>query len=320
MYWMHRIVMSIALAGIAAVGPPAQADTNNRSFGPLVMDPPPKRTTRSNHYVISNEDQHQYFRDAIKNLGGVMMGVGADQLYIMAGWVRPKILVPMDFDQYVVDLHSIYGLIFLEAKTPDIFRTYFDVNRRADVEKLIRSKITNTALADRYVRVFKFARKTIAWRMKRVHLHYKRNKVPMFLTDQATYDFIVSLHREGRVHPLRGDLTKDKAVASISRAARNANLPVRVLYLSNAEQYFSFRAQYRKNIIGLPFDEKSVVLRTYPQTKTTYKYYIQPGQKFQAWMKSSAVSKVRYMLHYKTRIPKTRGRAFLLNKTPTPSK
>ena len=308
-----KIVLFVSTL-LIGLGPVAAAP--GPAFGPLVTDPPPKRTTRSNHYVVSNEDRHDLFRAAITDLGGVMVGVGADQLYLMAGWVKPQVLVPMDFDQYVVDLHGIYRIAFLNAKTPTDFIAFFKPANKGKLDALIQKAISDPVLAARYIKVLNFSRKTITWRLRRVVKHYTRLKIPIFLTSQPVYDFIVSLHREGRVHPVRGDLTKDKTMASIAAAARKANLPIRVLYLSNAEQYFTFKAQYRKNILGLPFDAKSVAIRTFPISKTSYRYYIQPGSMFHQWMRSYAINNVRYMVQYRTAIPNTKGRAYLLNRPP----
>ena len=49
------------------------------------------------------------------------MGVGTDQNYLIAGWSRPEVLVLMDFDQVVVDLHRVYQLAFLHAESPEAF-------------------------------------------------------------------------------------------------------------------------------------------------------------------------------------------------------
>ena len=96
------------------------------------------------------------------------------------------------------------------------------------------------------------------------------------------YNHVAQLHRNGRVFPIRGDLRKDKAIRSVSRAAKQANLPIRALYFSNAEQYFRYAEPFQENIDTLFSDEKSLVLRTKPKGKKDtnsddYWYYIRPS-------------------------------------------
>ena len=94
-----------------------------------------------------------------------------------------------------------------------------------------------------------------------------------------------------RVFILRGDLTADATMQAIATAAKRANLPVHALYLSNAEQYFPYHDGYRKNVLALPFDEKSLVLRTisWPQwgfakDSNSYHYNVEGGLSFQSWL------------------------------------
>ena len=68
---------------------------------------------------------------------------------------------------------------------------------------------------------------------------------------------------------------------------------VRVLYLSNAERYFQYTAAFRASVKALPFDDRSVVLRTMglgsDKTVDPYFYVVQPGRNFQAWLEEPKV-------------------------------
>ena len=66
---------------------------------------------------------------------------------------------------------------------------------------------------------------------------------------------------------------------------------VRALYLSNAEQYFGYDEGYRKNILALPVDEKSLALRTLSRGKFglakdggLYHYDVQSMLSFKSWV------------------------------------
>ena len=143
------------------------------SFGPLVADPAPKRTTRSNHYVVSNERRHHLFHSAIKDKGGVFTGVGTDQLYIIASWMKPQILVPMDFDQYVVDLHEIYKVVFIAAKTPSAFMALFQPSQKSKLKGLIKTAYPDAKRYARYEQVLNFSLKTVASRFKRTSTSWR---------------------------------------------------------------------------------------------------------------------------------------------------
>ena len=61
----------------------------------------------------------------------------------------------------------------------------------------------------------------------------------------------------GRVRSLCADLTRHGAVADIGVAARRLGVALRVLYLSNAEEYWERLPQpFRDNLRALPVDER----------------------------------------------------------------
>ena len=86
---------------------------------------------------------------------------------------------------------------------------------------------------------------------------------PTWLGDPAAYSYIRSLVQSGRVMAVQGDLNGAVALRSIGDTARALNLPVRVVYTSNAEGFFRYTQAFKDNIASLPHDEKSVILRTY---------------------------------------------------------
>ena len=91
------------------------------TFGEVEPDPKPDKLTRNSHYWVSDEKRHDLFREAIADKGGVFIGLGTDQNYLMAAWAKPEVLIPLDFDQMVVYLHYAFRVAFLNAKTPKQF-------------------------------------------------------------------------------------------------------------------------------------------------------------------------------------------------------
>ena len=73
------------------------------------------------------------------DLKGVLVGVGADQLYMIASWMNPDVLVPLDFDSVIVDLHRIYGVIFKSATNTTEFLDAWKKNAKATKELVAKN-------------------------------------------------------------------------------------------------------------------------------------------------------------------------------------
>jgi hypothetical protein len=106
---------------------------------------------------------------------------------------------------------------------------------------------------------------------------------------------VQGLLRQGRVVAVRGDLTGPATVRAIATAVARAGWVVRVLYLSNAEQYFMFKQPYRDNMLALPMDRRTVVLRTLPARPRDFEYLVQSGASFRAWLKRRSTRSVYKM-------------------------
>jgi len=259
------------------------------AFEAVRPDPHPEKLTRNSHYWISDEKRHDVFRDTIEDSGGIFVGLGTDQNYLMAAWAKPEVLIPLDFDQMIIDLHFAFRVVFLHAKTPREFAKMWKPEATRNVVRLIRETYDDEEFQRAVIRAYKKGRKHVAVRLKRVRRVYRRLKMETFLTDTKQYDYIVQLFKNNRVFPVRGDLTADMTVKDVAEAARRVGLPIRTLYLSNAEQYFKFTRSYKDNMKSLPFDERSVVIRTVgKRTKASpdgvYEYIYQTGQNFSAWL------------------------------------
>jgi hypothetical protein len=286
------------------LGPlPAQARATLES---IRFDPRPDEITRNSHYWVSNEQSHFFWHELIKDLGGVHVGVGTDQNYLLAGWARSELIVLLDFDRAIPLLHQVYRVMFDMADTPEAFvDLWLEESIPAVAAKLDEAYPDHPQL-DRIKRNHTIARKLVSARLRNVRRQYRKAGIPTFLSDQDQYDHIRKLWANGRVIAIRGDLTGDRAVMDTSKAVRALGLEVTVLYLSNAEQYFEFVPTYRRNIISIPFAEKSWVLRTlgwkmhgYAEGEQ-YHYNAQDGRNFADWMRISKIKAVPYLLKSKT--------------------
>ncbi len=211
----------------------------------------------------------------------------------------------------VVDVHAVYRQVFLNSPDPASFLQAWSAARRADVEAWITAAHGEASERDRVLRVYRVARNLIEWRLKSLRKACRAQKVPTFLDDPAQYAHLRDLFRAGRVFAVRGDLTGRSAVRGAAKALSDAGMTVRVLYLSNAEKYFDFTKDYKANMRAIPFDDRSVVLRTAggwdPEIAPDglYTYLVQPASSFHAWMQDSVPCSFKTLVsrrrHDKTR-------------------
>jgi hypothetical protein len=308
-------LLTLLVSATAVAAPPARgplAPDKAKVFRAVRPDPPPKALAANSHFVVSDEKRHDLYRPAITGLGGVLTGVGTDQLYLMSGWARPEVLVPMDFDQVVVDLHLVYRVIFLLAKNPSEFMDLWTKARRDEVLAMLDRDYPDPALNKRVKRAYELSRGLVHAKLKRTIKMGKTQKVPTFLDDQEQYDAIVALFREDRVFPVRGDLTGTLALRDLAKAARETGIPIRVFYLSNAEYYFDYVDAFRESVAQIAFDERSVVLRTAAlgeewSADGHYHYQVQPGGNFQEWLKDPRVTNYRFITRARVKDKKLPG-------------
>jgi hypothetical protein len=266
--------------------PPASIDAAVAELRALEPDPAPARTTNDLHYLVSNERRLDLFRPELDELGGVLLGVGSDQSYVMAAWSRTELLVIIDFDQQVVDLHSIHGALITAAPTVEELRRLWSEAAADEARAILRE-----AHPDRpeLIALYDDSRQIVARRLHGLTRRYAELGVHSWLDTPAQYDFVAGLHARGRVVALRGDFTRDGVLRRAAAVLEAHSLPVKVLYLSNIEQYFTYRRPFKDNMLALPFAADTVVLRTLPGRPAGFHYILQRGDDFRAWMRAPKV-------------------------------
>jgi len=279
----------------ASAAPPAAealAVPARATFWSSPEDPPtrelmgvrPERAGR--HYLTSNERKLHLFHRRMADLGGGYVGVGSDQAYLFVGWVRPELAWLIDYDPHVVDLHFAYQALIAAHHTPESLIAAFSPAARdvslATIASGVEPERRNKAQA-----AYKRGRRAVWKRLQQVRETLEAEHIPSWLTDQATYDFVRESVLAGRVRPMVANLLEDTAISGVATAARSLGVPIRVVYLSNAEEYWQrYSKQYRKNIESLPFDEPSVVLRTIAtyEQNLDYHYNVQNAASYLAWL------------------------------------
>ncbi|MEM9459266.1 MAG: SUMF1/EgtB/PvdO family nonheme iron enzyme [Myxococcota bacterium] len=217
-------------------------------------------------YLTTNEPRGYVWKDYIDNLGGAYVGIGSDQNFNYIAAARSRWAWVMDYDPRVVKNHRRLRALILAAPTRDDFVALFapDNERRA-------ADIISAAYPDDP------ALKQLRWgyvaTRERMHAYFTKQRKAAgqgksasfgWLRTEDDYRYIRTLYQQGRLRAVAGDLLREGAMQSIAQAARDLGVPVRIYYTSNAPTAWGAQITeaYRANVLSLPFDEQSLVLRT----------------------------------------------------------
>jgi len=271
----------------------------------LAGDEEPRITTPE-HYVKTNERRHDVWFPYIADKRGIYVGVAADQNYTLIAVARSEFVFLMDLDWRITELHRAYEVLIEASETPQILHDRFLAKNEAESVALIEAALKDQLSAEQLRQV------TISWRSARetVYLHLQNviardqdGVNTSWLSNPDYYAHIRRLYQSDRVRMLVGDLTGPNTLQTIAKAAEGLGLPVSVLYLSNAEEYYDYTSQYRANIEALPITDASVVLRTIYSKKwvhadALWNYQVQPLSDYQARLEDPKNNRRNRMLVY----------------------
>lgn len=277
-------------ASASATTPPLDPARVSAVLGAVRADPLPAVLVKGTHYFVSNELRTHVWSHAFAQqpaLGGMMIGVGTEQNLLLAGWLRPDLLVLMDFDQVVVDLNAVHLAAVAASDTPTAFLEAW----RAPGAPSIRAQLEREGVrTSERVELLKNSRALLANRFQFWLTEHDKRGIKHAFADAAQYETLRRLVLGRRVLTVRGDLTGGRTMKDLGKAARELGVPVRALYLSNAEDYFPYwTGFFRENLAALPFDERSVVLHTLARDKVHYWYVVQPATHFVGWARGGRV-------------------------------
>lgn len=283
-------------------GPPAPlaklTDAETAVLAALPEDPPPKvlnailKDYENAHFLTCDEWRLHLLEPHLRGLGGGLAGVGTDQIYLFAGWMRPVMVFPTDYDPWVVRLHRAYLAFFDASADVASFRRLWTAKGASEAAGLIERRYGTEAAP--IVAVYRSARAQVERRLARVEKILAKDKVASYLDDPAQYQWVRSLVQAGRVRPLQANLLGKQGFPALGQASRSLGIPLRALYLSNAEEYWLYGDDFRRNMEAQYFDEKSVVLRTSASKPANgdYRYSVQAGLLFQKALKKPGVRRV----------------------------
>lgn len=251
------------------------------------------------HYLAGNERSPHAFYPVVKDVGGGYVGVGTDQAYLFMSWARPEIAWLVDYDPAVIEVHELYRLFFAAAATPEEFVALWDKPAREQALGVIAA-----AHDERKLKVLRRwylgYRGWIHRRLTSVTRNMQKAEVPSYLTDQEHYDFVKQMLEQRRVRPMVVNLLERKGLQGVGKAAQELGVPIRLLYLSNAEEYWPrYPRQYRELMAALPFHESALVLRTLLiwSVNTDYRYNVQPASNYVQWLQQPYIDDVYDITH-----------------------
>lgn len=311
-----RLSLSAALL-LSLLGGAAWAEQQPRSSVPAVTEaqrealqvvredaePEKLNATRKDledrHYLTGDEINLDKFYPHLKDLGGAYAGVGSDQAYLFIGWMRPEFAWVTDYDPWISDLHLSYHAFFEKAENIEDFRAYWAPKNHKSSYALLAETYADHPRKKNILHVFNRAHYMVSARLRKLGKAMESRGVPSFVSDEAMYADVRARVRAGRVRALQCNLiAASGCMRSLGEASKKLGVPLRALYVSNAEQYWPYRAAYRENIAAQNFDERSYFVRTIAMKPVNgdYHYNLQPGLNFQQWLAEDWVRSYRQLL------------------------
>ncbi len=251
------------------------------------------------HYLAGNERTLDVYYPHIKDVGGGYVGVGTDQAYLFMSWARPEIVWLVDYDAAVVEVHELYRLFFAACATADEFVALWDKPAKEQSLAII-NEAHDPRRAKSLRRWYLGYRGWIHRRLRNVTRRMKATDTPSYLTDQEHYDFVRQMLEQRRVRSMVVDLHERKGLAGVAKASQALGVPIRLLYLSNAEEYWPrYPKQYRKSIAALPFAPDATLVRTLLiwNVNNDYRYNVQPVSNYLQWLERTYVNDVYDITH-----------------------
>ena len=227
-------------------------------LGALVSEEIP---TPDEFYYRSNEMRHDLLVPHLDGLGGAVVGVGSDQLYTLAAMASASLIVGADYDARIPETHQLYQVLVPKAETVDALIAFFAPENEDGTAAILEAANPGDVGA-RQASLFRRIRVDLYEYLEKVKRR-ERDGVPgSWLAKPEWYAYVRSLFQNDRVWAVTADVTGDQAFRAVGRALSELHVPVRVLYYSNAEQFFRYNDDFVTNVKALPVDERTLVVRT----------------------------------------------------------
>lgn len=276
--------------------------------------------------TVTNEDRLEIYEPHVRGVGGGYFGVGSIQNFTLAAWARSEYIWLMDFTRVVVAANKIHTAFLKRLATPEEHRLMWDKKKSAAAaDKLFDEEFAGNPDLPFIKQSYRKASPYLMITFGFLDRLTKKRPYKFWLNDQEQYNYLKKLAQENRIRALKGDLNGEITVQGIAAAAKQMGVPMRILYYSNAEEYFrGYKPNFKKSFSQMPVDERSLVVRTISFDKGRFRwaedsdlstdrgfhYSLQPASEFVQELRKEQVD-VRDF--YKTALidPKEYGLSFL---------
>ncbi len=257
----------------------------------------------SRHYVRMNEWYHQLWRPYIKGIGGGYVGVASDQGLTFIAWARSEFAWQMDYDPVVVIVNRVHKALIKASPTIEAYLALWERKNAKQALAAIDKEYASRRDIRLIKTIYRRYRLEIRGAIRRA-MRQKRRQRSYWLHDAEDYAYIRKMHQLDRIRIMGGDLLKNKSLIGIGETARKLGIKMRVIYTSNAEEFWPFPKTFKENFIKMPMDEKTVVLRTRHSSKYgpkigSYVYIVQAGLDMQRQLKDRQTKGLWVMLRYR---------------------
>lgn len=208
------------------------------------------------HYPETNERRHDLWYPSIAGRGGAFLGVGSDQCYSLAAAQGAEAIFLVDYDPVVSRIHRALGALIRGCENAACLRERLTPQAEETSARTIAAELGTGWEAQQVVRTFRAHRPLLARRIDRLS-----REDDTWVSRPEWYAHIQRAFAGGRVVARTADLRGTSTIRAMAEVARRERLRFEVLYLSNAEEYFSYNEPFVQNLEALPADD-AIVLRT----------------------------------------------------------
>ncbi len=213
--------------------------------------------------TISNEDRLDLFYNNVKDIGGGYVGLGGTQNFLLASWANSEWIWLFDFTKIVVATNNIQIAFLKNSSDPESFIQLWNPKNAKKAREIISKEYMNHPEHKFILKALNKVSWFINKRFNILKMLTKKRNYKIWLNDQFYYDRIRKLALDGKILTLKGDLNGPVTIKGIASTAKKMKVNVRILYFSNAEEYFkTYSPQFRDNFTQIPIDDQSIVLRT----------------------------------------------------------
>lgn len=226
--------------------------------------------------TISNEARLDLFKDSVTQAsGGIYIGVGSIQNLTLASWAKSDFIYLMDFTEVVVHANKVHLAFIKESKAPEEYLQLWNKTNQKKAEELLTKHYGSSPQYKDIIMALAKSRPYFSSYIAKMKNATTKYNYKIYYQDAELYNYIRNLALTNRIRPIKGNLLGSTTMQSIGKTANTLGEKIRIVYLSNAEEYNVFKPypeNFIKNIQSLPTDEKSIIIRTMSVFRWTHEW------------------------------------------------